>query len=178
MAGAKDIKHLIYDSSVTPPKVSRLFIADLSQVQQWRLHSAKTKIALHRIADTIHNQLCHVADCPAHTDRALADLEKKTKISAATMWSKRGGYFFDIFNSHVFFPWSWSPSIHFTSLLLLRDNYTWYFYAFPSSEISCFHLFHLPLLHPASQSLFTLLVSPSTSVYFWVFISTTCKPSN
>lgn len=39
--GEKDIKQLIYDNSVIQPKVSRLFISDLSQVPQWQLHSAK-----------------------------------------------------------------------------------------------------------------------------------------
>lgn len=119
----------------------------------------KTKIALHCITGRIHNQLCHVADCPAHTDRAFSDLVKKI-LKSVLPWCGQNveDYFFDMDKHHVFSCGHEALACiirHCCSVTIIPHPFI--HYIFFSPEISCFHLFHLPTLHPASQSLFTRL---------------------
>lgn len=198
--GGKGFKQLVFDCFVIQPwsvKVAHLrseFCSDGSAV--CKMWENKNSTSLH-LWQRMHSQLCHAADWPI-----LVDTESISSASSALVKERRFvlprcsyNMYEDIFffrkDTYVMFPplWSLKPCMPFTSPLYCDNSLS-------SPSLPLLHLFLPIVFFPGNVPLFTrsvyltlrlpllialhptLSVSPSSSIYFWLFISTTCKPSN
>lgn len=159
------------------PKAKKLFICDRSTVLQSATHK-KAKIA-HCISDreyTVNYVRLQIL-CPHERKMMLkwappccsSRTHKRMGLgggytSCRLLWSlKSAGV------SHLYCSVTPQHTYHDSLSTFLCTSYF-------SPEISSFHFY---LSNPLYISLHTtLLLSPSSSIYFWAFISTTCKPSN
>lgn len=138
-----------------------------------------------------HSQLCHAADCPilVQSERIFLcpcereSLKSKSVLPLCRHHMCKGEFSLGGAETRVMSSlWSSNPCMHFTSLLQCDNplslpglhllHLLMQILFFPSSRPLCLPNPPPIPLHPALSG------SPSSSIYFWVLISTTCKPSN